>query len=431
MMPDLPVKKNMAFTRRWPQWTLIGAVVVVVVLVGAHIWHRESLPPIRVGVLHSLTGTMAISETPVVDAVRMAIEEINASGGLLGGRRVEPIIADGRSDWPTFAHEARRLISDEKVSAVFGCWTSASRKTVRPIFEELGGLLFYPVQYEGLEESPNIVYLGAAPNQQIIPAVKWAFDNIGTRFYLVGSDYVFPRAANAVIGDQVKALGGHILGEDYIPLGHTDVQAIVARIVAAHPDVILNTINGDTNVAFFRALRAAGIYPKTIPTISFSIGESELPALNPSTCVGDYAVWNYFQTLDGPRNEAFVNAFRARYGQNRVVSDPMEAAYCAVKLWAQAVEDAGTENTDAVRKTILDQSMAAPEGVILIDPETQHAWRPVRVGRIRADGQFDIVWDSRRPIRPQPFPLSRTPAEWEHFLETLQAGWGGHWAAPN
>ncbi|MCE0496619.1 MAG: urea ABC transporter substrate-binding protein [Methylacidiphilales bacterium] len=418
-------------TTRSRQWILAIAGSTVICLILGQLWHRQSLPPIRVGILHSLTGTMSISETPVVQATELAIEEINASGGLLGGRRVEPIVADGRSDWPTFAQESHRLLADEKVCAVFGCWTSASRKTVRPIFEQLGGLLFYPVQYEGLEQSPNIVYLGAAPNQQIIPAVKWAFDNLrARRFYLVGSDYVFPRAANAVIGDQVRALGGQILSQDYIPLGGTTVGPIVARIVAAHPDVILNTINGDTNVAFFRALRAAGISPATIPTISFSIGESELPSLNPSTCVGDYAVWNYFQTLPGPRNAALVAAFRQGYGANRVVSDPMEAAYCAVKLWAQAVEDAGTENTDAVRKTILDQSMAAPEGVILIDPETQHAWRPVRVGRIRADGQFDIVWDSHRPVRPQPFPLSRTPADWQRFLADLQNGWGGHWAAP-
>jgi len=409
-----------------------GAVIVLAGLIYLlHLWKVESIPPIRVGILHSLTGTMSISETPVVEAVRLSIEEINASGGLLGGRKVVPIIADGRSDWPTFAKESRRLISDEKVCAVFGCWTSASRKTVRPIFEELGGLLFYPVQYEGLEESPNIIYLGAAPNQQIIPAVKWAFDNLGSRrFYLVGSDYVFPRAANAVIGDQIKALGAQVVGEDYIPLGRTEVGTMVAKIVATHPDVILNTINGDTNLAFFRELRAAGISPQVIPTISFSIGESELPSLNPSACAGDYAVWNYFQSLDGAQNATFVAAFRKRYGAQRVVSDPMEAAYCAVKLWAQAVEEAGTENTDAVRKTILDQSMAAPEGVILIDPETQHAWRPVRVGRIRADGQFDIVWDSGRPVCPQPFPISRTPAEWERFLDSLRAGWGGHWAAP-
>jgi urea transport system substrate-binding protein len=373
---------------------------------------------------------MAISEIPVSEAEQLAIAEINASGGLLGGRKVEAIQADGCSDWPTFAKQAKHLLLEDKVCAVFGCWTSASRKTVRPIFEDYAGLLFYPVQYEGLEESPNIIYLGAAPNQQIIPAVKWTFDNLGHRFYLVGSDYVFPRAANAVITDQVKALGGSIVGEDYIPLGESKTGEVVARIKSAHPDVILNTINGDTNIAFFRALRASGISPATTPTVSFSIGENELPALNPASCAGDYAVWNYFQTLDGPHNEAFVTAFQQKYGATRVVSDPMEAAYCAVKLWAQAVDEAGTENTEAVQKTILDQSMAAPEGVVLIDPETRHAWRSVRVGRIRANGQFNIVWDSGRPIRPQPFPLSRSRAQWEKFLDLLYAHWQDNWAAP-
>jgi urea transport system substrate-binding protein len=411
-------------------WIALVMVVFGAVACGAYYAFGESQPPIRVGILHSFTGTMAISEIPVAEAEQLAIAEINASGGLLGGRKVKPILADGCSDWPTFAKQAKRLLLQDKVCAVFGCWTSASRKTVRPVFEENGGLLFYPVQYEGLEESPNIIYLGAAPNQQIIPAVKWTFDNLGHRFYLVGSDYVFPRAANAVITDQVKALGGSIVGEDYIPLGQTQTQAVVARIVAAHPDVILNTINGDTNIAFFHSLRAAGIYPSHIPTVSFSIGENELPALNPSSCVGDYAVWNYFQTLGGSRNQAFVTAFQKKYGTNRVVSDPMEAGYCAVKLWAQAVEEAETENTDAVQKTILEQSMAAPEGVVMIDPDTRHTWRSVRVGRIRADGQFQIVWDSGRPIQPQPFPLSRTRPQWQTFLDLLYAHWQGNWAAP-
>jgi urea transport system substrate-binding protein len=415
--------------------TLVLAAIIFIAC-GALDWigrlpFGKSPPPIRVGILHSFTGTMAISEIPVAEAEQLAIDEINAEGGLLGGRKVVPILADGCSNGPTFAQQARLLLAREKVCAVFGCWTSASRKTVRPVFEELNGLLFYPVQYEGLEESPNIVYLGAAPNQQIIPAVKWTFDNLGHRFYLVGSDYVFPRAANAVITDQIKALGGTIVGEDYIPLGSSKTQAVVDRIKASQPDVILNTINGDTNIAFFHALRAADIYPTRIPTVSFSIGENELPKLDPSRCIGDYAVWNYFQTVPGARNDAFVAAFQKKYGPKRVVSDPMEVAYCAVKLWAQAVEEAGTENTEDVQNTILDQSMAAPEGVILIDPETRHTWRPVRVGLIRADGQFSIVWDSGRPIRPQPFPLSRTRADWEKFLERLYAGWENNWSAPS
>jgi urea transport system substrate-binding protein len=419
---------------KWTHTLTVTALVAVACAAAA--WagfraFRVEQPPIRVGILHSFSGTMAISEIPVAQAEQLAIAEINASGGLLGGRKVEPILADGRSDWPTFAKEAKQLLLQDKVCAVFGCWTSASRKTVRPIFEEYSGLLFYPVQYEGLEESPNIIYLGAAPNQQIIPAVKWTFDNLGHRFYLVGSDYVFPRAANAVISDQVKALGGTIVGEDYIPLGKTKTDEVVARIKAAHPDVILNTINGDTNIAFFHSLRAAGIYPRNTPTVSFSIGENELPALDPASCVGDYAVWNYFQTLGGARNQEFVKAFQNKYGANRVVSDPMEAGYCAVKLWAEAVEEAGTENTEAVQKTILDQSMAAPEGVVLIDPETRHTWRSVRVGRIRASGQFTIVWDSGRPIQPQPFPLSRTRIQWGKFLDLLYAHWQDNWAAPS
>ncbi|PTX97245.1 urea ABC transporter substrate-binding protein [Verrucomicrobia bacterium LW23] len=389
-------------------------------------------PPIRVGVLHSFSGTMAISELPVAEAELLAIEEINAAGGLLGGRRVEAVRADGGSSGPVFADAARHLLEREKVCAVFGCWTSASRKTVAPIFEQRGGLLFYPVQYEGLEQSPNIIYLGAAPNQQIIPAVKWTFDNLGTRVYLVGSDYVFPHAANAVIKDQLKALGGQVVGEDYVALGGGGARLaeVVARIKAAAPDVILNTINGDTNVAFFRELRAAGIHPKDVPTVSFSIGETELPALDAATCAGDYAVWNYFQSQAGGNNRTFVRAFQQRYGRERVVSDPMEVAYCAVKLWAQAVEEAGTEETAAVQRTILGQSMAAPEGVILIDQETRHSWRSVRVGRIELDGQFSIVWDSRRPIRPQPFPLSRSRSEWEAFLLQLYTRWDRNWSAP-
>ena len=221
---------------------------------------------------------------------------------------------------------------------------------------------FIPSNTRVSRNRPTSSISGAAPNQQIIPAVRWTFDNLGHRFYLVGSDYVFPRAANAVITDQIKALGGSIVGEDYIPLGQAQDQDVVARITAAHPDVILNTINGDTNIAFFRSLRAAGICPTRIPTVSFSIGENELPALNPATCVGDYAVWNYFQTLGGSRNKEFVSAFKKKYGADRVVSDPMEAGYCAVKLWAQAVEEAGTDNTERSKRPSSTRAWPRPRG---------------------------------------------------------------------
>jgi urea transport system substrate-binding protein len=394
------------------------------------VWKLEAkAQPIKVGILHSLTGTMAISETSVRDATLLAIEEINAGGGVLG-RRIEPVIADGKSDWPTFAREAERLINQEHVAVVFGCWTSASRKTVRPVFEKYDSLLFYPVQYEGLEQSPNIIYTGAAPNQQIIPAVKWSFDHLGKRFFLVGSDYVFPRTANAIIKAQVTALGGEIAGEEYLHLGSRDVAAVVQKIAAARPDVILNTINGDSNVAFFEALRRAGITPAQIPTLSFSLAEDELRRMDAHAMAGDYAAWNYFQSVDSPENRHFVQAFRARYGQDRVTDDPMEAAYFGVHLWARAVAAAGTTDVKEVRKALCNLSLAAPEGIVTIDGDTQHTWKTVRVGKIRADGQFEIVWSSQNPVRPIPYPSFRTRAEWKSFLTGLQTGWGGAWASP-
>ncbi|MBW8780411.1 MAG: urea ABC transporter substrate-binding protein [Verrucomicrobia bacterium] len=394
------------------------------------VWSLTKPAPIKVGILHSLTGTMAISETSVRDATLLAIEEINAAGGVLG-QQLEPVVADGCSNWPVFAREAERLITQERVAVVFGCWTSASRKTVRPVFEKHDHLLFYPVQYEGLEHSPNIVYTGAAPNQQITPAVKWSFDHLGRRFFLVGSDYVFPRVANAIIRAQVVALGGEIVGEEYLSLGSLSAEKVAGEIVQAHPDVVLNTINGDSNAAFFKALREAGITPKAIPTVSFSIAENELRQFPPELMMaGDYAVWNYFQSVDSAENNRFVAAFRARFGRDRVTNDPMEAAYFGVHLWAQAVGIAGTTQVTAVRQSLGGLSLAAPEGIVTIDAATQHTWKTVRIGRIRPDSQFDIVWSSTNPIRPLPYPSFRSEAEWDALLKNLQDRWGGAWAQP-
>lgn len=411
---------------------LLMLLCAIALAVSAPLWLPRLLTPpapMRVGILHSLTGTMAISEKSVVDGTVLAIEEINAAGGVLG-RRIEPVIADGCSDAATFAREAERLIVAEKVVTVFGCWTSASRKTVRPVFEKYDHLLFYPVQYEGLEQSPNIVYLGAAPNQQIIPAVKWCFDNLGKRFFLVGSDYVFPRAANAIIRDLVKALGAEIVGEQYLLLGSTQTAAAVAEIVRTRPNVILNTINGDSNVAFFRELRRAGITPSQIPTMSFSIAEEELQHMNVEHMAGDYAAWNYFQSLSAPENRDFVAAFQKRFGAKRVTSDPVAAAYTGVHLWAQAATTAGLDNVTAIRHSLRNQSWRAPEGVVSVDSSTRHLWKTVRIGRITAAGQFEIVWTSTRAIRPAPYPVSRTPAQWEMFLGDLYRGWGRNWANP-
>jgi urea transport system substrate-binding protein len=384
-----------------------------------------------VGILHSLTGTMAHSESPVVDAALLAIDQVNEAGGVLG-RPVEAIVADGRSDSDVFAREARRLIEQDEVCTVFGCWTSASRKTVVPIFEELDHLLVYPVQYEGIEESPNVIYTGAAPNQQIIPAVKWAyaFDN-RRRFFLVGSDYVFPRVAHEIIKDQLQELGAELAGEAYLPLGSSDVQAVVDEIVAAQPDVILNAINGDSNIAFFSALREAGITPEQVPTISFSIEEEELRQLDAAMMAGDYAAWNYFQSVESPENKQFVSAFHDKYGPQRVVTDPMEAAYFGVKLWAQAVNEAQSIERSEVRRAMRNQRMRAPEGDVRIDSATQHTFKTPRIGRVQEDGQFEIVWTAAKPEPPAPYPPTRTSEQWRGLLHDLYTGWGNQWAAPS
>lgn len=387
----------------------------------------EEDTPIRVGVLHSLSGTMAISEQSVADATLMAIDEINESGGVLG-RKIEPVVVDGKSDWDHFAASARKLIEEEEVAVVFGCWTSASRKTVKPVFEELDHLLFYPIQYEGLESSPNIVYTGAAPNQQLRPAVKWAFDNVGKRFFLVGSDYVFPRTASRIMQDLIQELGGEVVGNEFILLGSQEVGHIIEKVKETKPDVVMNTINGDTNVAFFQALQAAGITSDSLPTFSFSIAEDELRHLDAAQFTGAYTAWNYFQSVESPANQEFVKRYKARYGQDRVTDDPIEAGYFGVYLWAQAVEAADNPDPKVVRDFLGNQSFQAPEGLVYIDPETQHTWKTVRIGKFRADGQVDIIWDSARPVRPVPYPQNRSKDDWEHFLNTLYEGWNKNWA---
>ncbi len=272
---------------------------------------------IKVGILHSLSGTMAISETTVVDAEKLAIKEINAAGGVLG-KQIEAIDEDGASDWPTFAEKARKLIDNDKVVTIFGCWTSASRKAVLPVFEEKNHMLWYPVQYEGQECSKNIFYTGAAPNQQIEPAVDWLLANKGKEFFLVGSDYVFPRTANNIIKEQLAAKGGKAVGEDYLPLGNTEVTPIITKIRQALPNggVIFNSLNGDSNVAFFKQIQAAGLTPDKYPVMSVSVAEEEVRQIGVEYLKGHYAAWNYFQTVDSPENKKFVDAFKAEYGQD-------------------------------------------------------------------------------------------------------------------
>ena len=404
----------MKFSRRF--W-IISILALLTALVAFLLLRPNPEPPIRIGVLHSLTGTMAISERPLVDAVRLAVEEINAAGGVLG-RQVEMVVADSKSDDRIFAAEAERLITQEKVSALFACWTSSCRKAVKPVVEKHHHLMFYPLQYEGLEQSPNIFYMGSVPNQQIIPGARWAMDTLGKRAYLLGSDYIFPHTANIIIRDIVKANNGTVLMEHYRPLGDTDFSGVIAELQKLKPDVVFNTINGDSNVNFFRALHKAGL--EKLPVMSFSVDESTLQAIEPDHFhPNHYAVWSYFQSLPGDANQRFVAAFKKRFGADRVTSDPIESAYIGVYLWMQAVRDANTDLPAQVSHSLLQQSIAGPSGVIAIDRETQHLWKKVLIGKARSDGQFDLVWDFGDTLRPKPFPNYRTSSEWKHLMKEM------------
>ncbi len=380
-------------------WMFALALMVFnIVAVGA-----QDAETIKVGILHSLSGTMSISETTVRDSTLMAIEEINAAGGVLG-RMIEPIVEDGASDWPTFAEKARKLLLEDEVSVIFGGWTSASRKAMLPVVEENNGLLFYPVQYEGLEMSPNIVYTGATTNQQIVPAVEYLLEQGYTRFFLLGSDYVFPRTSNTIIRAQLAAAGAEVVGEEYLPLGGTEFSSILLRIQEAQPDVIFNTLNGDSNVAFYNQYADAGFTYENLQTMSVSIAEEEVTGIGIENIVGHLVSWNYYQTVENDTNAAFVEAFKARYGEERVTSDPMEAGYFGVYLWAAAVEAAGATDVDSVLAAIDAGGIGteAPEGYVELDGLTQHTVKPVRIGQIRDDGLIDVIYETE-PVIPDPY----------------------------
>lgn len=357
---------------------------------------------VPVGILHSLTGTMSISEVSVRDAELMAIDEINAAGGLLG-KKIKPVIEDGASDWPTFAEKTKKLLQKDSVVTIFGCWTSASRKAVLPVVEQNKGLLWYPVQYEGVESSPNIFYVGATTNQQIIPAVTWLLQNKGKKFFLLGSDYVFPRTANKIIKEQLKADGGTLVAEEYTPLGHTDYNTIISKIKKEKPDVVFNTLNGDSNVAFFKQLKDAGISAKDLTTMSVSIAEEEVRGIGASVLDGHYTAWNYYQTTDTPENKKFVDAYKAKYGKDRVTDDPIEAGYTAVYLWAEAVKKAGSFDVEKVKAAAKGIEWNSPEGKVTIDGENQHIYKTARIGQITADGQIKEIWNSGKALKPDPF----------------------------
>lgn len=361
---------------------------------------------VDVGVLHSLSGTMAISEVAVANATMLAIEEINEAGGVLGAQLV-PTLEDGASEPAIFSQKAAKLIEEDGVVTVFGGWTSASRQAMLPVFERTENLLWYPVQFEGNECSPNIMYSGAQPNQQALPALDWAFEQGYTRFFLIGSDYVYPQTANFILNTHIADRGGEVLGEEYIPLGDTNFSSVINKVRAAEPELIFNTLNGDSNVAFFKQLEAAGFDSETLPVMSFSIAEQEAQAMGVELVEGNYAAWNYFQSLENDANAAFIEAYRAAYGEDAVITDPMMHGYINVYLWKAAVEAAGMFDIDAVREAAYGLVLEdTPMGTVTID-SNQSIFQTVYVGQIGADGQFDIIWDSGDAVEPEPYdPLA-------------------------
>ena len=357
---------------------------------------------VKVGLLNSLSGTMAISEVTVKNSLLLAVDEINASGGVLG-KKLQPVSEDGASDWPTFAEKAGKLISVDKVAAVFGGWTSASRKQMLPVFEKNKALLFYPVQYEGLEASPYIFYSGATTNQQIIPGLDYLKSQGKKTLYLVGSDYVFPRTANKEIKAYAAANGMTIVGEDYKPLGNTEFSAIVDKVKAAKPDAVFNTLNGDSNVAFWKQYKSVGLSADTTPVISVSIAEEEAKAIGPQYLAGQLTAWNYYMTTPGAANEKFVKAYQAKYGAGKPTSDPMEAAYVSMYLWKAMVTKAGSFDVEKVKAAADGITFDAPEGTVTVDGTNHHISKTARIGKIGTDGTITEVWNSGQPVKPDPF----------------------------
>ncbi|MGW0158536.1 urea ABC transporter substrate-binding protein [Mycobacterium sp. NPDC003323] len=357
---------------------------------------------IKVGSLNSLSGTMAISEVTVRDAIKLAVDEINTAGGVMG-KQIELIGEDGASEPTVFAEKAQKLINSDCVAAVFGGWTSSSRKAMLPVFEDNNSLLYYPVQYEGLESSPNIFYTGATTNQQIVPALDYLKERGTKSLYLVGSDYVFPQTANRIIKAYAQANGMEIKGEDYTPLGSTDFSTIINKVRTADADAVFNTLNGDSNVAFFREYRNVGLTPQDMPVVSVSIAEEEIGGIGVQNVTDQLTAWNYYQTIDTPVNNAFVAAYKKAYGENKPTSDPMEAAYVSVYLWKNTVEKAQSFDVKAIQDNADGVSFDAPEGKVTIDGENNHITKTARIGEIKPDGLIYTVWESPAPIEPDPF----------------------------
>jgi urea transport system substrate-binding protein len=357
---------------------------------------------VKVGILHSLTGTIALAEASVVDAEKLAIDEINAAGGVLG-KKIVPVVEDGASDWPTFAEKARKLLGQDKVAAVFGCYTSASRKAVLPVFEQAKGLLYYPTYYEGQEQSPNILYTAHEATQQCVQGCNWLLENRGKTFYLIGSDYIWPRVTNKIARPTIVKGGGSVLGEEYMPLGSTSFGSTINKIKAVKPDIILSTIVGGSNVAFYKQLKAAGVNMKKTTVMAFAVSEEEVSGIGNENVQDVLTCMSYLQSLDNPANKKFVSAFKAKYGQKRVTGDTLACAYTAVYLWKMAVEKAKSFDVDKVIAASANLEFTGPEGLVRFHGSNHHLWKQARIGAFGADGQVNMIYESPL-IEPNPFP---------------------------
>ena len=400
------------------RFSLKAMAAAVALTAGSGVALAQGAGPIKVGILHSLSGTMAISETVLKDVALMAIDEINAKGGVLG-KKLEPVVVDPASNWPLFAEKSRQLLTQDKVAVTFGCWTSVSRKSVLPVFEELNGLLFYPVQYEGEELSKNVFYTGAAPNQQAIPAVEYLMGADGgeaKRFFLLGTDYVYPRTTNKILRAFLKSKGvkDSDIEEVYTPFGHSDYQTIVANIKkfsAGGKTAVISTINGDSNVPFYKELGNQGLKATDVPVVAFSVGEEELRGVDTKPLVGHLAAWNYFMSVKNTENDGFIQKWSAYAKAKKLpgsdkplTNDPMEATYIGIYMWKQAVEKAKTTDVDKVIAAMAGQTFKAPSGFVAkMDEKNHHLHKPVFIGEVRADGQFNVVWKTQGPVKAQPW----------------------------
>ncbi|MBL7002901.1 MAG: urea ABC transporter substrate-binding protein [Gammaproteobacteria bacterium] len=378
---------------------------------------QEQDQTVKIGIVHSLTGTMSNSEKPVVDSLLLAVEEVNQNGGVLG-QQVEAIVVDGQSDPAVFAQAVEKLVTEQDVSAIFGCWTSSCRKAVKPIVEKYNNLLFYSVQFEGLETSKNIIYLGSAPNQQLIPGVSWMLKTFGSPLYLVGSDYVFPRAANLIIRNMVYMKENRLVGEKYIPLGSLDMEKIISDIKKKNPSGIINTINGDSNIAFFRALKDQNL--THIPIMSFSLSETEINKIGGNLFDNSFITVNYLASSKHKGNSDFIKKFQQKYGASHSVGSVMAMSYIAVKLWANTVNEINSKQVDHIRKAISNKSINGPAGVISVDPESKYIWQTIYIGKLQKSGLVEQVWSSEKPIRPKPFPMAHSQDSWLRALKKIE-----------